>query len=76
MSQKISLDDTEYDLASLSDEGRKVLVAYQHATESLQDAINMQALLTRAKNSYVAELKSEMVKGKTGVDLGALFDDD
>jgi hypothetical protein len=35
----------------------------------------MKALLTRAKNSYVDELKREIIKGKSGVDLGALFSD-
>jgi hypothetical protein len=30
----------------------------------------------KAKNAYIADLKTEIVKGRTGVDLGALFSDD
>ena len=76
MAQKVSLDGVEYDISKLSVEGKTLLAAYQHATKQMQDAVNMQAILTRAKNSYISELKSEMVKGKTGLDLGDLFGDD
>lgn len=76
MAQKINLDGIDYDTSQLSDEGKKVLVAYVHTNQRLQEAVNMRAILTRAKNSYVSELKSEMVKGKTGLDLSDLFGDD
>ena len=33
------------------------------------------ALLTKARNAYIADLKTEIIEGRTGVDLGALFDD-
>ena len=75
MGAKIQLDGAEYDTDNLSPEGRKTLAAYHHATEQLQHATNMRALLTRAKNSYIHELKNEILQGRTGVDLGALFDD-
>jgi hypothetical protein len=42
----------------------------------VQALSNQQALLTKAKNAYIADLKSEIVQGRTGVDLGALFSDD
>jgi hypothetical protein len=34
------------------------------------------ALLTKAKNAYIADLKTEIVQGQTGDDLGTLFSDD
>ena len=76
MTQKINLDGVEYNTDQLSDEGKKILVAYAHANKQLQEALNMRAILTRAKNSYISELKSEMVRGKTGLDLSDLFGDD
>ena len=76
MTQKINLDGVEYDTDQLSNEGKKNLVAYAHVNQRLQEALNMRAILTRAKNSYISELKSEMVKGKTGLDLSDLFGDD
>lgn len=76
MSQKIRVDNVEYDISNLTDEGKNVLVAYKEVSQRLQEAANMMAILTRAKNSYIAGLKSEMLKGKTGLDLDDLFSDD
>ena len=76
MSQIINFDGVEYDADLLSDDGKKLLASYQHVNAQLQEAINMSAILTRAKNSYISELKAEMVKGKTGLDLSDLFGDD
>ena len=75
MTQKINMDGVDYDTNLLSDEGREVLLSYTYVNQQLQEALNMQAILTRAKNSYVSELKSEMIKGKTGLDLSDLFGD-
>lgn len=72
MSQKITLDGVEYDLDAMSDAARGQLASLQYVTEQMQEAINMQALLTKAKNAYVAELKAEMVQSRAGF----LFDDD
>lgn len=72
MAQKISLDGIEYDLDQLSTGAREQLASLQYVTGQLQEATNMQALLTKAKNAYVAELKAEMVQARTGF----LFDDD
>jgi hypothetical protein len=35
---------------------------------------NLLAIFTRAKRSYIAELKREIIKGKSGVDIASLFD--
>lgn len=72
---KLRLDGKDYDISTLSVQGQQALAAYQHATEQLQHAQNMQALLTKAKNAYISELKTEMIRGRTGVDLSTLFDD-
>ncbi|EDM69398.1 hypothetical protein RAZWK3B_11687 [Roseobacter sp. AzwK-3b] len=44
-------------------------------TSQLQEAQNLHAVLTKARHAYIADLKNEIVKGKSGVDLSALFDD-
>lgn len=76
MGQKIKIDGVEYDTDHLSDGAKKLLSLYKHANAQYQEAINMRAIMTRAKNSYLSELKSEMVQGKTGLDLSDLFSDD
>ena len=74
MSQKINIDGVEYDFESLSPEAKAILEKLQHTDTQIQDNKNLSALLTRAKNSYVDELKREMIKGKSGVDIASLFD--
>ena len=66
MSQKIKLGDKEYDLSDLSDKGKATLASLQFATLRIKELNNMQALLVRAKNSYVEGLKKEMISSKAG----------
>ena len=66
MVQKIKLGDNEYDAANLSDEGKVVLNLLQFSTQKLQELNNMQALLQRAKNSYIESLKQEILSQKAG----------
>lgn len=76
MSQKINLDGVLYDSSQLSQEASRLLEAYLHVSDRLQEAENMKAILTRAKNSYIAGLKSEIVQGRSGLNLSDLFNDD
>ena len=72
MAQKLKLDDKEYDVSDLSENARAQLTSLQFADEKLKELTNMQALLQRAKNSYVEGLKKEMISSKAGL----LFDGD
>ena len=76
MNQRFRIDGVEYDTESLSQVGRDLLARLTFARLTLQELSNQQALLTKAKNAYIADLKSEIIQGRTGVDLGALFSDD
>lgn len=66
MAQKIKLGDKEYDAANLSEQGKAVLNLLQFSTQKLQELNNMQALLQRAKNSYMESLKQEILSQKAG----------
>lgn len=72
MAQKLKLDDKEYDVSDLSENARAQLTSLQFVDEKLKELTNMQALLQRAKNSYVEGLKKEMISNKAGL----LFGDD
>ena len=74
MSQRINLDHVEYETSSLTDNGKSILASLQEASARLQELQNLQAIFTRAKRSYIDELKREIIKGKSGVDIAALFD--
>ena len=76
MSQRFRIDGVEYDIETLTQEGRDLVARLTFARLRQQELSNQIALLTKAKNAYIADLKSEIVQGRTGVDLGALFSDD
>ena len=76
MTQRFRIDGDEYEAETLPPEGQALLESLTFAQVRLQELMNQQALLTRAKNGYIADLKTEIIQGQTGVDLGALFSDD
>lgn len=72
MSQKIKIDDKEYELDQLSDKSRSAVTALKFISGRLKELDSMRILLRRAKNSYVDGLKKEVVSNKAGL----LFDED
>jgi hypothetical protein len=76
MTKRFRLDGAEYDVEALPSEGKALFERMAFAQLRLQELTNQQAMLTRAKNAYIADLKTEIIVGRTGVDLGALFSDD
>lgn len=76
MNQRFRIDGVEYAAESLSQDGRDLVARLIFARLQQQELSNQLALLTKAKNAYIAELKTEIIQGRTGVDLGTLFSDD
>ena len=70
MSKTIKLGDKDYDIESLSDEAKENLASIEFAATRIQELTNMQALLQRAKNSYIDSLKNEMLSSKAGFSFG------
>ncbi len=68
MSQKIVLGEKEfeYDPENLSDTSKAALSSLQFISKRIQEISNMQAVMQRAKNSYVTSLKKEMLSEKAG----------
>jgi hypothetical protein len=76
MSQRFWMDGVEYGTEGLSQEGRDLVARLTFTRLTLQEMSNQMALLTKAKNAYIADMKTEIIQGRTGLDLGALFSDD
>ena len=76
MSQRFRIDGVEYNTGGLSQEGRDLVERLTFTRLALQEMSNEMALLSKAKNAYIADMKTEIVEGRTGLDLGALFSDD
>ena len=74
MSRKINIDGIEYGLDTLSDDAKKIVVSIQDTDVCIHEMVNLRAIFTRAKRSYIDELKREIIKGKSGVDIASLFD--
>ena len=71
-----SIDGTNYRVDDLSDVGRVQLERLLFVRRKLNLLKNKIALMSKAKNGYIDDLKSDIVEGRSGVDLGSLFLDD
>lgn len=74
MTQKINIDGMEHDLDTLSRETQGIIASLQDTDACIKEMQNLNVVLTRAKRSYIDELKREIIKGKSGVDIASLFD--
>lgn len=72
----VRLDQWDYPVDALGPEGQAVLRDYVFADRQLRHLRNMQAILTRARNAYIADLKQEVLQGRTGLDFSDLFSDE
>ena len=72
----LRLDGEDYDLSKASAEAKALVARLQHLDRLFEEKTNLMALLTKAKNAYIADLKTEIIKEKTGVDLSSLFDEE
>ena len=76
MGDRFLFEGRSYERAALSAEGRETLDALHFVQQRLHEAEGIEAALIRARNSYIAELRGEIVCRRSGVDLGALLDGD
>ena len=75
MNQRFRIDGMEYEVAKLPKECQTLVERLTFAQLRLQELMNQQALLTKAKNAYIADLKTEIIQGRAGIDLATLFSD-
>ena len=67
MGKPIPIDGKSYDLDDFSEEARGQLKSLQFTVNKLAELQNMQAILTRAKNSYIDAIKKEILADKAGI---------
>lgn len=72
----LRIDSQDYDLTDASPETLAEVERLRFIEVELMRLQNMTALLTRARNAYIADLKREVVRERTGYDLGDLLADD
>ena len=62
----IYLDQEDIALSDLQDDQRFFVDKYNFTVMQLKELNNMLAILQRAKNSYVTDIKKEMISKKAG----------
>ena len=72
MAKTITLDGTHYSIENLSETAHRQLAALNFTNQRVRELTNLNAVLRRAKHSYVQSLKKEMISNKAGL----LFGDD
>lgn len=66
MAKIIKLDGKEYEIEVLSDNSKSALAALEFSAARIKELQNLQALMIRAKNSYMDSLKAEVLRNKAG----------
>lgn len=66
MNETISINGKTYDIKNLTDDAKAKLFLLQYTDDRIQELTNMQALLQRAKKSYIEALKQEILSQKAG----------
>jgi signal transduction histidine kinase len=66
MKQRLRLDGVDHDVDDLSPEARQILERLRFVQRRLQELHNRQAMLTKAKNAYIADLKAELLNPVAG----------
>ena len=76
MTNTVFIDGEEYSVASFSDEGRSVFTQLLFSSERIRQLNAETALLMKAKNGYIADLKMEITEKKSGMNFKTLFMDE
>lgn len=71
MTKKIRVDEKEYNIDKLTEEAKIQVIGVQFADKRLKELENLYLVMEQAKNSYIDNLKKEMISDKAGF----LFDD-
>lgn len=69
MSQKLKLDNIEYNLNDLNDEIRSLVASLKNIEANIGENQKLIAVLTRARNSYIRALNKKVLANKAGLDL-------
>lgn len=69
MSETFELDGEQYSLGDVSDRAKKIVKELNALEGNLREKIDLMAIFTKAKNAYMAELKSEILSRKSGFDF-------
>ena len=70
------IDGEKYSTHGLSPEGIQLVTLVRFTSKRIRDLSSQHALLMKAKNAYITDIKSEVVEHRSGLDIGALFSEE
>ena len=73
MPKVFKIDGKTFSADSLSAEGQTYLTLFSFCDFRLKEVQNMKAVTNRTRNEYMDQLKKEVLRGKSGLDLDALL---
>ena len=65
----LSIDGCEFVLEDLTERARKIAFEVKLLDQNLEEKQNLIVVLQKAKQSYLTELKSEMISSKSGMNF-------
>ena len=65
--KKMKIGEEFYDIDQLSEKGTQYLSSLEFSDARIKELKNFSAILLRAKNSYIKELRSEVLASKSGL---------
>ena len=71
-----NLGGQKYSVVDLDKSTRSIYDLLVFAQKRLREKENQKAVLTKARNAYIIDIKNNALREKTGVDLKELFVDD
>lgn len=76
MQENFKFEGNEYNTTSLSENALKIYMKICFVQDRIVEIKSDAALIHKAKNGYIEELKNEILSGKLGLNIGELFLDD
>ena len=76
MGTKFNIDGDMYELDDFSELGKELISRLVFATEHIKQLKNNLAVMNRAKNAYIEDLKLDAIEEKSGIKISDLFGSD
>lgn len=76
MGETFTFDGNSYQISDLSPQGQELLRRIILTRANLVEMKNQLALLMKAKNAYISDIKMDIVEKRSGVNLGGLLENE
>ena len=72
----VDIDGERYSVTNMPERSKKIIQLNWSTQKEIGKLINEHAVVTRAKNAYIEDLKTEVIEAKSGLDMSKLFSEE